>query len=262
MPDAGPFSEFLQGRHALVTGGGTGIGKALALALDEAGANVSILGRREQPLVETSAQFKNDGGYAVADVTCEADIKSAIAARIAAAGPVSILINNAGAADTAPFAKTSNEMWDKMIAVNMTAAFMVTREIVPQMGKNEFGRIINIASTASLKGYAYVSAYVAAKHGLLGMTRALALELAASKITVNALCPGFTDTGLVERSIETIVEKTGMDAAAARGQLTATNPQGRLVTPHEVANAAIWLCTEGAASVTGQAITLAGGEIM
>ena len=252
----------LKGRHALVTGGGSGIGRAIALALDRAGAQVSVLGRGEAKLSDTADAFKNGGGVAVADVTDAAATSAAIDARIAAAGPVAILINNAGAAETAPFHRMSEDLWQRMIAVNLTSVVNVTRAVLPAMRGLDYGRIINVASTAGLKGYAYVSAYVAAKHGVVGLTKALALELAQTPITVNALCPGYTQTDMLDQSIETIVSKTGMSADQARKKLAESNPQGRLVTPEEVSMAALYLCGPHSNAMTGQAIAIAGGEVM
>ena len=183
-------------------------------------------------------------------------------AAFARLGAVDILVNNAGAAESAPFAKTGLDMLERMLAVNLKAAFFCTQAVLPGMLAAKAGRIVNIASTAGLTGYPYVSAYVAAKHALVGLTRALALETARSGVTVNAVCPGFTDTDLVARAVETITAKTGRSTEAARAELAKTNPMGRLVTPQEVASAVAYLCLPGAGAVTGQAIVVAGGEVM
>lgn len=252
----------LIGTHALVTGGGTGIGKAIALALDRAGANVSILGRTESTLRETADMFSGDGGYAVADVTDADAIEAAVSARIEAAGPVGILVNNAGAAESAPMRKTSRALWDKMLTINLTSVFLVTQEVVKSMRELDKGRIINVSSTAGLKGYSYVSAYCAAKHGLIGFTKSVALELAKTPITVNAVCPGFTDTPILERSLDNIAQTTGLDRTDARATLANVNPQDRIIAPDEIAGAVLWLCSDSAHGMTGQSIVIAGGEIM
>jgi NAD(P)-dependent dehydrogenase (short-subunit alcohol dehydrogenase family) len=177
-------------------------------------------------------------------------------------GALSILVNNAGQAESAPFRRTSAELWARMIAVNLTGTFHCTQAALSDLLTAPAGRIINIASTAGQRGYAYVSAYTAAKHGVVGLTRSLALELASSRVTVNAVCPGFTETELLQESLNTIVATTGRTEAAARAELVKTNPQGRLVQPDEVAAAVRWLCSEAARSVTGQCISVAGGEVM
>lgn len=259
----------LSGHHALVTGAGTGIGAAIARTLARAGASVTLAGRRRTPLLETATllstpHFIADGF----DVTDPASIERGLAAARAALGPVSILVNNAGAAESASFAKTDAALLRRMLAVNLEGAFAVTHAAVSDLmarGKDPHkavARIITIASTAGLKGYAYVTAYCAAKHGVIGFTRALALELAATGITVNAVCPGFTDTPMAARSVAEIEAKTGKDAEQARAALTRHNPQGRLVTPQEVADTVLWLASPGADAITGQAIAVAGGEVM
>lgn len=255
----------LSDKHVIVTGAGKGIGAAIVDVLAAEGAKITLMGRSLEPLQEKAAQLSHSRGQALAisvDVTQSDRIKEAFQQARETFGPIDILINNAGQAYTSPVHKMDDEHWDQMIAVNLNSVFYCCREALVDMRKNGGGRIVNIASTAALKGYGYVSAYCAAKHGTLGLTRSLALETATKNITVNAVCPGYTETELVQNSLQTIMEKTGRTEEEARAELTQSNPQGRLVQPEEVANAVLWLCSPGAGAVTGQAIAVAGGEVM
>jgi NAD(P)-dependent dehydrogenase (short-subunit alcohol dehydrogenase family) len=245
--------------HALVTGGGRGIGRAIAARLAGAGATVTVLGRQRVALEE--AVTAGDAHFAdVADVSDQAAIGAAIA-RAAARQPIDILVANAGAAESAPFAKSDAALFQRMMDVNFMGVVRSIQAALPDMKDRPYGRIIAVASTAGLKGYPYVSAYGAAKHAVIGLVRSLALELAHTRITVNAVCPGFTDTDLAAGSIDNIMKKTGRSKEQAVAELAKHNPQGRLVTPQEVADTVLWLCGEGAGAITGQAIAVAGGEV-
>jgi 3-hydroxybutyrate dehydrogenase len=245
--------------HALVTGGGRGIGREIASQLARAGATVTVLGRHRAALDHAvAAGAAHFAG--VADVADQASIVAAIA-EAAARQPIDILVANAGIAESAPFAKSDAALFHRMMDVNFMGVVHSIQAVLPSMKQRPYGRIVAIASTAGLRGYAYVSAYSAAKHAVVGLVRSLALELAQTRITVNAVCPGFTDTDLVAESIDTIVEKTGRSREQAVAELAKHNPQGRLVSPAEVADTVLWLCGEGAGAVTGQAIAVAGGEI-
>jgi NAD(P)-dependent dehydrogenase (short-subunit alcohol dehydrogenase family) len=251
----------LTGHHAVVTGAGSGIGRATAERLAEAGCQVTLIGRHVARLNETADRIGDLAFAAPADVTDPDMLAAAIEAGRDRFGPVDILINNAGAAGSAPFLKTDADAFRAMLALNLEAPAEAARLVLPGMLTRRRGRIVNVASTAGLKGYPYVSAYVAAKHGLVGLTRALALEVASKGVTVNAVCPGFTDTDLVARSIEAITGKTGRSEDEARAALSASNPQGRLITPDEVATTIVWLCSDGASGVNGAAVPVAGGEL-
>jgi NAD(P)-dependent dehydrogenase (short-subunit alcohol dehydrogenase family) len=258
------FVPQLAGQHAVVTGGGRGIGAAIGQALARAGATVSVLGRDATRL---AAQVAALGGDAKAqavgvDVTDETSVRSAFAAVRGRFGRIDILVNNAGQAESAPLVKSELVLWQRMLAVNLTGTFLCTREAIVEMTKRGSGRIVNVASTAGLVGYAYVSAYCAAKHGVIGLTRSAALETARTGVTVNAVCPGYTETEIVQDAVANIVSKTGKSEAEARAALVARNPQGRMIQPDEVASAVLWLCLPGSGSITGQAIAVAGGEVM
>lgn len=250
----------LSGHHAVVTGGGTGIGAAIAKALGEAGAMVSVMGRRIDTLEAVAAAHPLCAAISI-DVTVESSVEAAMAnARQRA--PVTILINNAGGAETAPLAKTSTELWNRMMALNLTGTFLCSRALLPEIAAAAGGRIISVASTSGLKGYAYTGAYAAAKHGVIGLTRTMALELAKTGATANAICPGFADTDLVQRSLDAVEAKTGLSRVEALAQFVRDNPQKRLIRPEEVAACALWLCDPLSASVNGQSIAVAGGEVM
>lgn len=250
----------LAGRHALVTGGGRGIGAAIARRLLELGALVTITGRDQGRLDEAAGRM-GCRGMAV-DVTDSDAIRAGFAGAAQAQGPIAILVNNAGIAKAAPFARTDLALWDDILRTDLTGAFLCTQAALPDMLKSGWGRVVNVASTAGLKGMAYCAAYCAAKHGLIGMTRALAVELASKPVTVNAVCPGYTETDIVEQTIANITAKTGRSRDEALAELVAGNPQKRLIQPEEVAEAVAWLCLPGSASVTGQSIAVAGGEVM
>jgi len=245
----------IAGRTALVTGGGTGAGRSIALALAGQGVDVVICGRRLAPLETVAAESARISAVQ-ADVTDE----SAMRALHETHGPFDIVVANAGAAESAPAHKVTPAAWQAALAVNLTGAFLTVQPALAAMVKRRVGRIIFIASTAGLKGYAYVAPYVAAKHGVVGLMRALAAETAKSGVTVNAVCPGFTETDLLEESIARIMATTGRTREEARASLAATNPQGRFITPDEIAATVLWLASEGAASITGQAISVSGGE--
>lgn len=254
----------LTNSHAIVTGGATGIGAAISTALLDCGANVTIVGRRKSVLHEAVAQFPNSSNAqaVVADVSSADAVNQAVAEARSSFGPVDILINCAGAAPTMPFHKLKVDEWNEVLAVNLNGVFHCTSAVINEMRERKSGRIINIASTSALKGYAYVSAYCAAKHGVLGLTRALAMETATHGITVNAICPGYTDTDIIRDSVKNIVEKTGRSEAQALESFTDTNPQKRLIAPEEVAETVLWLCCNNSRSITGQAISVSGGEVM
>jgi NAD(P)-dependent dehydrogenase (short-subunit alcohol dehydrogenase family) len=253
----------LSGRHALVTGASRGIGAAIAAALAAAGARVSLVGRDAQRLTEVAAQLGgSDRAVAVVgDVTRGDAVRSAFAAARQKLGPVHILVNNAGQAASAPFADTDEALWNRILGVNLTGTYLCAREAIADMLQAGFGRIVNIASIAGLRGAAYISAYAASKHAVIGLTRSLALEYATRNITVNAVCPGYTDTEMVKQAVGNIMRKTGRSESEALAALTVTNPQRRLITPAEVSNAVLWLCRPGTESVTGQSIVIAGGEV-
>ncbi|WP_372892336.1 SDR family NAD(P)-dependent oxidoreductase [Rhodosalinus sp.] len=245
----------LAGRSAIVTGGGSGLGADLARGLAEAGATVWIAGRRMEALERVA-----DGHHALRPVHCDVTDPASVAAMFEAAGTPEIVIANAGAADSAPLHRTDDALWDRMLAVNLTGTFYTLREGWTRLRKAEWGRLIAVASTSGLKGYPYVTAYTAAKHGVVGLVRATALEAARSGVTVNALCPGFLETEMTDRSVANIVDKTGMSDVEARAELAKNSPQKRLIRTGEVTAAALWLCGPGSEGVTGQAISISGGE--
>ncbi|HUQ18317.1 MAG TPA: SDR family NAD(P)-dependent oxidoreductase [Gemmatimonadaceae bacterium] len=258
--------RYLEGQHAVVTGASRGIGAAIARALAERGATLTLMSRSLEDLKRQAKGIRdavNGSVEAIAcDVTDDSSIHNAFARAHEENGPVKILVNNAGAADGAPFAKLTREIWDKMIAVNLTSTYACTAEVIPGMLSAKSGRIVNVASTAGLRGYKTMTAYCAAKHGIIGLTRALALEMSKHGITVNAVCPGYTDTDLTDNSVTNLANVFKVTEDEARAMLVRTIPRGSLISPDEVASAVAWLCTPQASGVTGVALPIAGGEVM
>ncbi len=264
----------MQDRHALITGAGSGIGAAIALQLAQAGCRLTLCGRSQERLQRQAEALRAQVPHlavriAPMDVSDMASVQAAVQQAHASLGAVNILVNNAGQAHSQPFAKTDATLWHQMLNVNLTGTYHCIQAVLPGMleaasvpGGGTPGRIVNIASTAGLKGYAYVSAYVAAKHGVVGLTKALALELARKGVTVNALCPGYTDTDIVQEAVHNISAKTGKSETEARQALATRNPQQRLVQPHEVARSVLWLCAAGSDAINGQAIAIDGGEMV
>ncbi len=252
------LADFYAQQHAVITGGASGIGAAIATQMARAGMRVTLMGRDRKKLQSAAAEL--GAAWQAVDVAEPDAVQHGFKAAVQTHGAVSILVNNAGSAESSAFAKMDDTLWHRMLSVNLTGTYLCSKAVVASMSSAGFGRIINIASTAALTGYAYVSAYCAAKHGVLGLTRALALELATKGVTVNAVCPGYTDTDLVSRSLDTIVANTGLKREQALAELVKNNPQGRLVKPQEVADTISWLCGPNAGAINGQAIAIDGGE--
>ncbi len=251
----------LSDKHAVVTGGSRGIGAAIAVELDRLGARLTLMGRTQSSLQAMAEKLELANAVSV-DVSDAQAVEAGFRQAADRFGPVDILVNNAGGVHSSPFTRIGTDNWDRTLAVNLNSVFYCSRQVLQGMRQADWGRIINIASSAGLKGYAYVAAYCTAKHGVVGLTRALAQEVAASGITVNAICPGYVNTDLLSESISRIMDKTGMSREDAVANLKSNNPQGRFIEPDEVAAAAAWLCLPGSESVTGQALAIAGGEVM
>lgn len=254
-------SSSIHGRHALVTGANRGIGLAIVKLLVDGGAMVTMLVRDRQAGLRAAELFGSRAQVVVADVTDDTGVRKACVEAMHAFGPVQILVNNAGFTETAPVLRSDRAMFERLMSVHLYAAVSCTQAVLPGMLDRSWGRVVNIASTAGVAGHAYVSAYAAAKHALVGFTRSVAKEVIARGVTVNAVCPGYTDTDLVTHSVSRIVEKTGRSAEDARAALLAGNPLGRLVAPEEVAGAVRWLCDNNAGAVTGQTIIIDGGAL-
>ena len=253
-------ADVFSGRRAIVTGASRGIGATIAARLARAGAETVLIGRDTKALADQEARIPNSQSV-VCDVTDAAEVEQRFSELLARA-PVDILVNNAGAAESAPFMKTSDTILERMLSINLVSAFRCSRAVVPGMLARGQGRIVNVSSIAGLRGYPYVTAYVAAKHALVGFTRALAIEVVQNGITVNAVCPGYTDTELVRGAATSISARTGRSEGDVVKELIRTNPQGRLIRAEEIAETVAWLCGPETDSVTGQAIAIAGGEIM
>lgn len=251
---------FLAGKTALVTGGGRGIGRAIATVLAGHGARVVVAGRTLVELDETAHAV---GGLALRmDAADRGSVQAALGELAARAGRVDVLVNNAGVAESAPFDRTTDAMWDLMMAVNVGSAFALCRALIPPMIAAGWGRVVNLASNAGLTGYAYSSAYCASKHAMIGMTRALAVEIARSSVTVNSVCPGWVNTSMADEAVRRIAEKTGKGEPQARKALEGMSPQRRLVEPDEVAHVVAMLCSDQARSIHGQSIPVDGGQVM
>ena len=256
--------RYLDGVHALITGGSRGIGAAVAEALGECGARLTIMARSARALGAHAAVLESQGREVQpveCDVTDQASVERAFAQAQQAFGPVGVLVNNAGTAISAAFGATTRDLWDRMLAVNLTGTYLCTSQVLPRMMALGEGRIINVASTAGLRGYRTMTAYCAAKHGVVGFTRALAQETAKHGITVNAVCPGYTDTDLTETAVSNLVSTLGKTPDEARSMLVRIIPRGVLTTPGEVAAAVAWLCAPNSRAVTGIALPVAGGEV-
>jgi NAD(P)-dependent dehydrogenase (short-subunit alcohol dehydrogenase family) len=254
----------LDGKVAFVTGGGRGIGRVSALALARGGAAVAVAARTRDEVVAVAREVEALGGRAAAvsiDVTDEASVRAAVAAATEALGPIGVLVNNAGIAPSASFEKTDLALWSKAIGVNLTGTYLVSHEVLPGMASRGWGRVVNVASIAGKVGFPYVSAYCASKHGVVGLTRALALEYAKKGVTVNAVCPGYVDTQMTREAVERIQSKTGLSADKARGHLEGANPQGRMLDEQEVARLVLFLAEPGSHGINGQAINLDGGGV-
>ncbi|MBA3655837.1 MAG: SDR family NAD(P)-dependent oxidoreductase [Gemmatimonadaceae bacterium] len=244
------------GQHAIVTGGARGIGAAISAALSRAGARVTIMGRDEAVLEKHAKSL----GAGVTAIRCDVMDENSIASAFAKAGPAQILVNNAGQAKSEKFVRTSHELWNHMLAVNLTSTYLCTAQVLPEMLEAKGGRIVNIASTAGVAGAARMTAYAAAKHGVVGFTKSLSLEIAKSGVTVNAVCPGYTDTEMTERGVTELMEAKRISRDEARGLILRVIPRGVMTTPEEVASTVLWLCSPEASAITGQAIVVAGGE--
>ena len=262
MPE---LERYLEGKHAIVTGGSRGIGAAIAAELVSRGAKVTIMGRQREALEEKAAEMRGEQGVTVAveqcDVSDQTSVTSAFANAIANLGPAYILVNNAGIATSRMFTQLTADIWNEVLSTNLTGTYLCTAEVLPSMIDARAGRIVNIASTAGLRGYKTMSAYCASKHGVIGLTKALALETAKQGITVNAVCPSYTDTYLTSLAVSNLVTALNKTEDEARGMLIRGIPAGRLITPEEVAAAVSWLCSPSASGVTGVALPVAGGEV-